>query len=392
MAGFHTLNYNESVRRFRTTGLSVVLSAFILALSATTPNAAIALDPCPNTNAFTGISSLTVWLRADCVNGVDNDPADNSTVSTWTDVSSNGNNATASGSPTFQSDSGNLINSNPVISFSGSTTFSSVDIRAGTRPNITIVAVYKPRGTGNREGVWGIDDGGWDRFFLARWVGNDGLISVGNSSNVTNSGVIGTPTLITTVMRYNVSNGTTVYRNGDLAATTTDNASPTSAYANMLIGSGGNGLNFTGDIAELIVFSQALSTSDLITVNGYLNNKYSLNIASGNLPIPATAPTFNSFALAGSVLTATYRSVITVNINVSQSSKVTFLANGKTIAGCKNKATTGSGSSHAVSCSWRPTNRGSITLSAVAVGTAGGLSGTPSRTLSIAVNNRAGRR
>jgi hypothetical protein len=353
---------------------------------------AIALDPCPNTNAFSEISSLTVWLRADCVNGVDNDPADNSTVSTWADVSGNGNNATSSGAPTFQSDSGNLINSNPVISFSGSNTFSSIDIRAGTRPNLTIVAVYKPRGSGNREGVWGIDDGGWDRFFLARWSGNDGLISVGNSSNVTNSGVIATPTLITTVMRYSVSSGTAVYRNGDLAATTTDNASPTSAYANMLIGSGGNGLNFTGDIAELIVFSQALSSSDLITVNGYLNNKYSLNIASGNLPVPVTAPTFNSFALAGSVLPATFRSAITVDINVSQSSKVTFLANGKAIAGCKNKATTGSGSSHAVSCAWRPTNRGSITLNAVAVGTAGGLSGTPPRTLNIVVAGRTGRR
>jgi hypothetical protein len=380
------------VRTWRIAPSAAILSAAILFLGLYTPLPAIALDPCPNTNAFSGITGLTVWLRADCVNGVDNDPADNSSVTTWSDVSGNGNNALASGTPTFQSDSGNLINSNPVISFTGSNSFSSIDIRAGTRPNLTIVAVYKSRGSGNREGVWGIDDGGWDRFFLARWSANDGLISVGNSANVTNTGVIGTPTLVTTVMRYNVSNGTTVYRNGESVVTTTDNASPTSAYSNMLIGSGGSGLNFTGDIAEVIIFSQALSTSDLLTVNGYLNSKYSLSIASGNLPVPATAPTFNSFALTGSLVTATYRSAITINANVSQTSKVTFLANGKTIPGCKNKTTSGSGSSHAVSCSWRPSNRGSVVLNALAVGAAGGLIGTPSSTLNIKVDNRTSRR
>jgi hypothetical protein len=380
------------VRRRRFALPTAILSALILLLATFLSLPAMALDPCPNTNAFSGITGLTVWLRADCVNGVDNDPADNSSVTTWSDISGNGNNATAAGTPTFQSDSANLINSNPVISFSGSNSFSSIDIRAGTRPNLTIVAVYKERGSGNREGVWGVDDGGWDRFFLARWVGNDGLISVGNSANVTSTGIIGTPTMVTTVMRYNVSNGTTVYRNGDLAATTTDNANPTAAYANLLIGSGGSGLNFTGDIAEIIIFNQALSTSDLITVNGYLNSKYSLGVASGNLPVAVTAPTFNSFALAGLVTTATYRSSTTININVNQSSKVTFLANGKTIAGCKGKVTSGSSSSHTASCSWRPTNRGSVILSATATAIAGGLSSSPISGLYVQVDNRSGRR
>jgi hypothetical protein len=131
------------VRTWRIAPSAAILSAAILFLGLYTPLPAIALDPCPNTNAFSGITGLTVWLRADCVNGVDNDPADNSSVTTWSDVSGNGNNALASGTPTFQSDSGNLINSNPVISFTGSNSFSSIDIRAGTRPNLTIVAVYK---------------------------------------------------------------------------------------------------------------------------------------------------------------------------------------------------------------------------------------------------------
>jgi hypothetical protein len=326
-------------------------------------------------------------LRADCVSGVADIPADNSTISTWSDLSGNSNNATSSGTPTFQSDSGNLINSQPVINFNGSSSFSSIDIRPTTRPNLTIFAVYKERGSGNREGVWGIDDGGWDRFFIAKWSGNNGLISVGNQANVANTGVIGSATLVTTVMKHNVSSGTTVYVNGVLAATLTDGSNPTAAYTNLLIGSGGSGLNFNGDIAEIIIFSQALTNSDVFTVNGYLNTKYGLNISSTYLPVIATAPIFNSFALANSATTATYRTAVDVTANVNQSAKVTFTANGKTIAGCKNKLATGSSSSFSVTCNWRPSNRGVVLIGAQAVGTYGGLISSPG-TISVKVGTR----
>ena len=385
------LKYHWAVFRLRSLRPGVAMSLVILILGLLAPVSAKAVTPCPNSNAFNGITGLTVWLRADCVNGVDEDPTDNSTVTTWTDISGNSNNATSSGSPTFQSDSGNLINTQPVINFNGSSTFSSIDIRPGTRPNISIFAVYKERGSGNREGVWGIDDGGWDRFFIAKWSGDNGLISVGNQANVASTGIIGTPTLVTTVMRHNVSSGTTVYVNGASAATLTDGSNLTAAYTSMLIGSGGSGLNFTGDIAEIIIFNQVLTNSDLITVNGYLNTKYNLGIASVNLPIAYTAPTFNSLLLAGSATKATFRSAININANVSQSARISFFANGKSIPGCKNLPTSGSGSSHAVSCSWRPSNRGALSLTARAVGTSGGLASN-SGVINVNVESRSSRR
>jgi hypothetical protein len=380
------------VFRLRLKPLAVISSALILALNVFTPIASKASNPCPNTNAFSGISGLSLWLRADCVTGNAADPADNSAVTTWSDFSGNGNNATAVGTPTFQSDAGNLINSQPVVNFNGSSRFNSIDIRATTRPNITIFAVYKERGSGDREGVWGIDDGGWDRFFLARWVGSNGLISAGNSANVTNSGVIGTPTLITTIYKHNVSNGTTVYRNGDLSVTLTDQTSLTAAYSTLFIGSGGNGLNFNGDIAEIVIFDQALSNSDLLTVNGYLNTKYNLSIASGNLPIAYTAPTFNAFSLAASATTATYRTAVVVTASVSQISRITFTANGKPVPGCISRPTSVSGSNHLVTCTWRPSNRGSVSLSAKAVATAGGLFSSPAAPLRVQVANRSSTR
>ncbi len=366
---------------------SASLPAAILLLALLVPTGAVAVTPCPDTNVFSGISGLSLWLRADCVSGVADIPADNSTISTWSDLSGNSNNATSSGTPTFQSDSGNLINSQPVINFNGSSSFSSIDIRPTTRPNLTIFAVYKERGSGNREGVWGIDDGGWDRFFIAKWSGNNGLISVGNQANVANTGVIGSATLVTTVMKHSVSSGTTVYVNGVLAATLTDGSNPTAAYTNLLIGSGGSGLNFNGDIAEIIIFSQALTNSDVFTVNGYLNTKYGLNISSTYLPVIATAPIINSFALANSATTATYRTAVDVTANVNQSAKVTFTANGKTIAGCKNKLATGSSSSFSVTCNWRPSNRGVVLIGAQAVGTYGGLISSPG-TISVKVVTR----
>ena len=376
--------------RLRRKSIAVISSAVILALSIFTPTVAKASNPCPDTSAFSGISGLSLWLRADCVNGVATDPADNSTVTTWSDFSGNGNNATAWGTPTFQSDAANLINSQPVVNFNGSSTFTSIDIRAITRPNITIFSVYKLRGT-NQVGIWGIDDGGWDRFFMAKWNGNDGIISHSGTTTVPNSGVNNTTKLITTVYRYNVGSGSSVYDNGNFVNSFTDNAAESAAQTTLRIGSiGAIGSSYAlvGDVAEIIIFSQALSDSDRKTVHGYLNTKYNLNIASENLPVAVTAPTFNSFALTASATTATFRTAVTVTASVSQISKITFTVNGKSLPGCRNRLTSVSGSNHLASCIWRPSNRGSVSVSAMAVATAGGLSSSPTVPLRVQVTDR----
>jgi len=371
----------------------VILPILIASICLTTPTRSSASNPCPNTNAFSGISSLALWLRADCVTGNAADPADNSTVSTWTDMSGNGNNATSYGAPTFQSDAANLINSQPVINFDGSSSFTAIDIRATTRPNVTIFAVYKLRGS-NQVGVWGVDDGGWDRFFMARWSGDDGIISHSGTTAVPGSGLPNTTKFVTTIYKYNISSGSSVYDNGALINPFSDQADPSGAQTTLRIGSIGatsGSYMLVGDIAELIIFGQALSDTDRKTVNSYLNTKYNLGIASGNLTA-ATTPVFNSFALAGSAVTAIYRTAVLVTANVNQSSKITFLSNGKVISGCKNIIATGSGTSFSATCNWRPSNRGSISLKATAVGISGGLTGALTTPLKVQVNNRTTKR
>ena len=101
---------------------------------------------------------------------------------------------------------------------------------------------------------------------------------------------------------------------------------------------------------------------------------------------------FNSLALAGSATTATFRSPVVVTANVSVASKITFRINNKILPGCKNRSTTGSGSSHSVSCVWRPSNRGQVMLTAASAPTGAGITGSNSSPLSIQVGKRTGAR
>ena len=101
---------------------------------------------------------------------------------------------------------------------------------------------------------------------------------------------------------------------------------------------------------------------------------------------------FNSLSLAGSTTTAAFRSVVVITANVSVAARVTFRVNGKILPGCKNKLATGSSSSFSATCSWRPSNRGSVALTAAATPTGAGISSTTSNPISIMVERRTGSR
>jgi len=230
-------------------------------------------------------------------------------------------------------------------------------------------------------GVWGVDDGGWDRFFMARWSGDNGIISHSGTTAIPNSGVTNTTKFITTIYKYNVSSGSSVYDNGGLVSAFTDTADPSGAYLNLRIGSIGAGYNLTGDIAELIIFSQALSDADRKTVNGYLNTKYNLGMSADNIPVNLV---FNSLTIAANAM---YRKPVTITANVSASAKVTFRARNAIIPGCKNKQTSAS-SPFVATCTWRPSVRGSTTVTATAVLSGGGGTSTSATPVTAAISNR----
>jgi hypothetical protein len=92
-----------------------------------------------------------------------------------------------------------------------------------------------------------------------------------------------------------------------------------------------------------------------------------------------TSYTVSGFQNKGQVTTV----VATVNV----AAKVTFYANGKRIAGCIGKATTGSGPITAT-CAWRPTVRGTISLSFRVVPNASNYFATTSANSTVNIGKR----
>ena len=135
------------------------------------------------------------------------------------------------------------------------------------------------------------------------------------------------------------------------------------------------------------------------------NNVYNLTIratdTSGNTTDQAITITvtdvsetssFNSFALAGSVTTATYRNAIAITADVTVAAKITFKVNGVVIPGCKNKSATGSSSNFVATCSWKPARHGDLTISALAIPTNNAFSNSSASPINVRVINRTGNR
>ena len=99
---------------------------------------------------------------------------------------------------------------------------------------------------------------------------------------------------------------------------------------------------------------------------------------------------FNSLALAGSATTAIFRSSIVITANVSVASKVTFRARNLIISGCKNKLTTGSSPNIIATCSWKPSMRGAVVITATAAPTGAGISSATATPVNVVVGNRSG--
>ena len=75
-------------------------------------------------------------------------------------------------------------------------------------------------------------------------------------------------------------------------------------------------------------------------------------------------PTTVTLSIAGGVTTVSKGNSISVTATVGSPGKITFLANGKKIAGCISKSVTTS-----FTCSWKPTVQGNIAVSAVLIPT-----------------------
>ena len=274
-------------------------------------------DAVPAPTAPGGISKdLMVWLDASDIdgNGVEGDnPADGSTFTAWTDKSGLGNHArvrSGQNPGTYRSDPVAMINGKPTVRFnrvndSKGTVFQiPVDLRPVSAPDVTVFSVYRPSSKIANAGVWGTDNGNWDRFYLSYHpaFGNkktDGVVGLGprdKGAVVSNAAEVGTTRLLT--VRYNgkVTNGinsgpvgaSAVYFDGQVVRTFTDTADATDAQTNVGLGWDGDNSVYEGDISEFIIYKRALSQTEIVQVTEYLSNKH--DIAKVGVDVTASSP------------------------------------------------------------------------------------------------------
>lgn len=303
-------------------------------------------------------TGLLLWLDASDPDNDDNssnNPADGTAVTTWSDKSGNSNDATrasSDGTPIYVTSSN--INNIPAFRFNnpynqfhsddGTTPpgdsncdgdidpftngcqwdeyfsgqvfeVAGVDIRATTRPDITVFAVYRVTNpsNGNLFGVWGQDNGAWDRFFIASGFqgATNGVVGLGPTETgyrIDGAGN-GTTRLVTTVYDGNTSSGSNsgatdaskVYFDGALVEEFTDSTHISDASANFHVGNDGDDSWFNGDIAEIIIYDRVLSDSEITDVSEYLADKYGVTLAPSVTTNAATSITGTTATLNASV-------------------------------------------------------------------------------------------
>ena len=224
-----------------------------------------------------GVSTnLDLWLKADA--GV---TESSGAVSAWADQSTNSNNATQAGGtlqPLYVADG---LNFNPAFLFDGVDDYmdTALDINAGTAPDATIFAVYRTAGAAAGP-VWGEFDGSGDRL-IRNHSGTDGEVGYGPTFD-TATGLFPTdvPTIGTVQFDEDAASGSYVFGNGTQLLQFTADQDPTTSNTFEIGGLGDDGVGgvFNGEIYEVVVHSQVMTTQEMHEVESYLAIKYGITL------------------------------------------------------------------------------------------------------------------
>lgn len=120
-------------------------------------------------------------------------------------------------------------------------------------------------------------------------------------------------------------------------------------------GAGGGGSSF---IAKLTAVTNSAGSVSIINPDGSTTTGRS---GSGYIRIsyaPSVPVALQSYALSGAVIKS---SSVSISATVNTPAKITFLANGKRIAGCIGRSTPGA-APYLVTCNWKPSSRGTVEI------------------------------
>lgn len=210
----------------------------------------------PTTFTPGSVAGLYAWYDATQITGL----ADGDPVATWTDVAGgrNATQGTSAARPTYKTA---IQNGRPVVRFDGVDDFVNASAVSVSQPD-TIFIVAKQTSTGSTKNAY---DGNTTRQTLE--CGTSYVINAG--ANVSTAGADTAWHVHTAIY-----NGASSSHRLDGALGSSGNAG-TNALASLNIGTYRNFAGFwPGDIAELIIYTGALGSTDRAAVEAYLKAKW----------------------------------------------------------------------------------------------------------------------
>lgn len=220
----------------------------------------------------TTVAGLRLWMKADSITGKN----DGDAVTQWNDSSGQGNNTTQAvggAQPTYRT---SVQNGRPVVRFDGvdDNLLTAISSTVPSQASLTVLVCAKTTTVTGAKRFCGYTSGGWSaglsgtamRFTTAAVKDYDSAASQWDISNFR-------------VMTYIFDSAFNLnwWNNGKALAQTTHTVDANSSTAAFAIGSSNNEF-WTGDIAEVLVYSSALSDNDRIKVQNYLGSKYGINV------------------------------------------------------------------------------------------------------------------
>ena len=255
------------------------------------------------------VSGLLMWLKADALSANDGD-----TIQTWTDSSGNNNSPTQGTLGNRATYKTNIINGQPVLRFNGSSNFYTVTLSSSLNlSSYSLIAIHKPN-SGSQYGMLMAASTPSDDELLDMNYPTSGKMSVYHGGVGTVGGV------------SNFSTGT-FYNSGFVSTTGTG-----TPYTNGVAQSSGTPANrsvatwnigayttsgqyyWLGDIAEVILYNNAISATDRKNIEAYIQGKY--NIDSGSLTISRDTTTKRTGTASVKLIGGTNGGIYTQSLNV----------------------------------------------------------------------------
>jgi len=232
------------------------------------------------------IKGLILWLEPTSEASFSSaETSDNSTVSSWNDINPQAtvkNNATQTGASSFKPiyiEKG--INNLPILRFDGVAQYLNYDGSALVNSDYTIFVVEKITNLSSKGYFLSGEGSALNARLHIGYRNTAGVITQAHYDNdldYTSSSHGATPTMHS--FWFSTSGGKKYWNNGGVTpeASSSQNAALVS-YNKAKIALNGDTEYYKGDIAEIIIFSRALSNKDRQAVESYLSKKWAIKIS-----------------------------------------------------------------------------------------------------------------